>query len=108
MDANTKGLNGELKAFLMTFFLSASDSLFSPFVNAKKTKVFQLWHGIGAKAMKWEKLDKREVERFDRYTWLATSPAYIDILHDATRADKEKFIVTGYPRNDRNCNIKDI
>ena len=72
----------------------------SPFVNAKKTKVFQLWHGIGAKAMKWEKLDPREVERFNQYTWLATSPAYIDILHDATRADKEKFVITGYPRND--------
>lgn len=82
-------------------FMTANDmDDISPFVNAKKTKVFQLWHGIGAKAMKWEKLDKGEVERFNRYTWLATSPAYIDILHDATRADKEKFIVTGYPRND--------
>ena len=34
VDANTKGLNGELKEFLTVFFLSASFSLPSPLVNA--------------------------------------------------------------------------
>ena len=34
VDANTKGLNGELNAFLTVFFLSTSLSLPSPFVKA--------------------------------------------------------------------------
>lgn len=95
-------IRGILSALMAeaAFMTSSDTDDISPFVNAKKTKVIQLWHGVGAKAMRWQNLDPKEVARFNSYTWMATSDAYIDVLHAATGAAKEKFIVTGYPRND--------
>lgn len=96
---SVRGILAALRAEA-AFITSNEPSDISPFVSRKKTKVIQLWHGIGGKAMRWQSLDDATLKRFASYTWMATSEAYIDIMHDATAAPKENFIITGYPRND--------
>ena len=72
----------------------------SPLINRNHTKVIELWHGVGAKAMKPESLSKAGRDRYGSYYWIATSEKYIDVLHEATGTPKSKFLITGYPRND--------
>lgn len=79
----------------------------SPLINRNHTKVIELWHGIGAKAMKPESLSKAGRDRYNSYFWIATSEKYIDILHDATGVSKSRFLITGYPRNDSFVNKVD-
>ena len=78
----------------------------SPIINKNKTKVIQLWHGIAGKAASW-KDDKgndlwseKVAKRFQAYYWMASSDKYIDVLSGITTAPRERFYVTGYPRND--------
>ena len=73
----------------------------------KKTKIIQLWHGMGAKSMKWKKasgavaIEKREEQaRFASYYWISTSDLYTNTLHDLLGVPQERFVITGYPRND--------
>lgn len=78
----------------------------SPVINREKTKVIQLWHGIAGKAASWKdangnNLWSEEVgRRFRSYYWMATSEKYIEVLSGITTVPKERFFITGYPRND--------
>ena len=78
----------------------------SVFLN-RKTKIIQLWHGMGSKAMKWKLKNgkistdvKRAQKRYSRQYWISTSELYTNTLHDLLGVPKERFVITGYPRND--------
>lgn len=101
-------LSGMIAAATAEVAFITSDELFdiSPLVNRNRTKVIELWHGIAGKAARWK--DKNgvlafsgaELKRYSSYYWTASSEKYIDVMNEATSAPKERFIVTGYPRND--------
>lgn len=76
-------------------------------LNIKKTKVIQLWHGMGSKSMKWKSPDgqvsieeQKNRERFSSYYWVSTSQLYTNTISDLLGVPKDRFVVTGYPRND--------
>ncbi len=73
----------------------------------KKTKIIQLWHGMGSKAMKWKTKDgkistesKKAQKKFSRQYWISTSNLYTNIISELLGVPKERFVITGYPRND--------
>ena len=77
------------------------------FLNSKRTKVIQLWHGMGAKAMKWKDKDgnvniekKKIIEIMSSYHWISTSELYTNVFNDLLCIPKDRFVITGYPRND--------
>ena len=79
----------------------------SYFLDTKRTKVIQLWHGMGAKAMKWKGNDgaisireKNNMQRLSSYYWISTSELYTNIISELLGVPKERFVITGYPRND--------
>lgn len=75
----------------------------SPLLNHRKTVSFQLWHGIGVKALNWKSgsyKQKKTVKRFEPYYWCATSELYVDVITDLMQVKRERFGMTGYPRND--------
>ena len=76
-------------------------------LNKKRTKEIQLWHGMGSKAMKWKAQDgslitgdKATVDRMSSYYWISTSELYTNTLSELLGVPKERFTITGYPRND--------
>ncbi len=78
----------------------------SHFLN-RKTKIIQLWHGMGSKAMKWKTKDgkistesKKAQKKFSRQYWISTSNLYTNIISELLGVPKERFVITGYPRND--------
>lgn len=76
----------------------------SPLLNKKVTRCIQLWHGMGMKSMKWKTVDGKEKDRdFERYQgwdWMSCSQLYTDTIAQLLRVPKERFFLTGYPRND--------
>lgn len=73
----------------------------------RKTTLIQLWHGMGAKAMKWKAENgkvmadsERSREKFSNQYWTSTSELYTNIINELLGVPKEKFVITGYPRND--------
>lgn len=69
----------------------------------KKTKIIQLWHGMGAKALNWKLSEKTANDlRLARssWYWTSTSSLYTDINSYLLGVPKERFTITGYPRND--------
>lgn len=79
----------------------------SDLLSYKKTKIIQLWHGMGFKTMTWKNKDGEishhtaaNVERFVSYYWMAPSKFYVDVVGDLLFASKGKTCITGYPRND--------
>ena len=79
----------------------------SQLINSKKTKVIQLWHGMGAKAVKWKTadginfmLDPTVVQERNRWYWMASCEKYIDVISEGMGVKEDRFIITGYPRND--------
>ena len=73
----------------------------------KKTKVIQLWHGMGAKAMKWNDKDpaaaearRKTVELYSSFYWISTSELYTNVFNELLGVPKDRFVITGYPRND--------
>lgn len=78
----------------------------SPFINREKTKVIQLWHGIAGKAANWKdekgkpKFDEERRKILSSSYWMATSEKYIDIFTEFSGAPRDRFYISGYPRND--------
>lgn len=100
-----KGMWAVLRAGVA--FETEGESDISGFLNLKKTKVIQLWHGMGTKAMKWKEKDggltiehKRNREKFNSYYWISTSDLYTKTISELFGVPKERFVLTGYPRND--------
>lgn len=86
-------------------FVTYSVQDVNPIINPKKTTVFDLWHGLGVKDTKWVDENgnppKAEDYLFMReYRWFGTSPYFTDTLSAEYFVDKEKFYITGFPRND--------
>lgn len=87
-------------------FETSSEADISPFLDIKKTQVIQLWHGIGPKASKWKNekgemlFSQKRAARFQSYYWMATSDYYVDMFSKVMWTPKDRFYVTGYPRND--------
>ena len=86
-------------------FVTCSTHDISPFINSKKTQVFNLWHGLGVKDVKW--VDKngnlpsaKTMAYMQEYIWFGTSQYFTETLSMQYFADKSKFYVTGFPRND--------
>lgn len=76
-------------------------------LDTKRTKEIQLWHGMGAKAMKWKSndgnlitADKSTVDRMSSYYWISTSELYTNTFNELLGVPKDRFVITGYPRND--------
>jgi CDP-glycerol glycerophosphotransferase (TagB/SpsB family) len=68
-------------------------------------KIVQLWHGMGAKAMRWKNKNGEigtdsDKERFNSYYWMSTSELYSKTIGELLQVDPSRFIITGYPRND--------
>ena len=81
----------------------------------RKTTLIQLWHGMGAKAMKWKnKNSNTTADCFTNQCWISTSELYTNIINELLGVPKEKFFITGYPRNDAlveapyNQNMEDL
>ncbi len=79
----------------------------APYFSYEQTQVFQLWHGMGVKAMHWKNKDgkismisQQEKDRFNSYYWLSTSELYSKTIGELLQVDPSRFIITGYPRND--------
>lgn len=78
----------------------------SPFVSMKKSKVIQLWHGIGGKSVKWKDedghllFDEKSRKIMNSYYWMASSEKYIDTFTEVFGVARDRFTITGYPRND--------
>lgn len=78
----------------------------SPFVNREKSKVIQLWHGIAGKAAGWKDengnpmYDKESQRIMSSFWWMGTSQKYIDVFSHYYGIPRERFYLTGYPRND--------
>lgn len=73
----------------------------------KKTKIIQLWHGMGAKAMKWKATNGKIMadsvksqKNFSKQYWISTSDLYTNTISELLGVPKERFVITGYPRND--------
>lgn len=88
-------------------FETEGDNDISLFLNIKRTKVIQLWHGMGSKAMKWKDSDgkitieeKKSRDRLASYYWISTSELYTKTISELLGVPKERFVITGYPRND--------
>jgi len=103
--SSIKGLWATLRAEFA--FETEGDYDISPILNNKKTKVVQLWHGMGSKSMKWKSRDgiidtERKVarDRFSSYYWISTSQLYTNTISNLLGVPKNRFIITGYPRND--------
>ena len=100
-----------LKGFWYTIrgkvaFCTEGEKDVSIFLN-RKTKIIQLWHGMGSKAMKWKTKDgkistesKKAQKKFSRQYWISTSELYTNIISELLGVPKERFVITGYPRND--------
>ena len=105
MRFSLQGIMYSLRAGV-AFIISSELSDISPFINRKRTKTIQLWHGLGPKLEKW-KTDKgdlllsgKSLKRHSEYYWMATSEKYIDVFHDLHSVPRNRFYITGYPRND--------
>ncbi len=102
---SVKGIMTALRAEA-AFITSDEINDISPFMNRNKTMVIQLWHGFAGKAARWKDdkgavlFSERELKRFSAYYWTASSEKYIDVMNEATSAPKDRFVITGYPRND--------
>lgn len=88
-------------------FETEGEGDFSDWLSYKKTKIIQLWHGMGAKAMRWKNKDgvishatESDINRFKSYYWMAPSQLYVDLFTELMSSPKEHFCITGYPRND--------
>lgn len=85
-------------------FETEGDGDVSSFMNG--TTIIQLFHGIGAKALKWVNDDGTPLysdefmEPYKRSYWMATSELYIETFHKMLGIPMNHFFVTGYPRND--------
>lgn len=105
MRFSVKGLFAALRAEA-AFIISGEKSEISPLVNPKRTKVIQLWHGVGPKAHNW--IDKngntrysgKNIARLSSYYWMAASEKNIEDFNVSMGIPKERFYITGYPRND--------
>ena len=87
-------------------FCTEGEKDISTFLN-KKTKIIQLWHGMGSKAMKWKTKDgkistesKKAQKRFSSQYWISTSELYTNTISDLLGVPRQRFVITGYPRND--------
>lgn len=106
MRFSAKGILSAIRAEA-AFITSDEVNDISPFASRKRTRVISLWHGIAAKGFNWT-LDKYEnkartekaFQRFREYYWAASSDEYIRAFGNALKIPKERFVVTGYPRND--------
>ncbi len=79
----------------------------SRFLPYNGTRIIQLWHGMGSKAMKWKSTDgvvaieeQKVRERYSAYHWVSTSELYTNTISSLLGVPKERFVITGYPRND--------
>lgn len=79
----------------------------SYFLNSKKTTVVQLWHGMGAKALQWKSKngkktfeDQKRRKEVSSYYWISTSELYTKVNSKLQGVPVERFVITGYPRND--------
>ena len=86
-------------------FVTYSTQDVNPIIDPNKTTVFELWHGLGVKDTKWVDKDGNPPKAEDfldmrEYRWFGTSPYFTDTLSAEYFADKDKFYITGFPRND--------
>ena len=83
----------------------------SPFLNNNKTITIQLWHGFPIKALKWKKENgKRKMtpaKKMNKYHWISCSPQYTTIMSEILGILPERFVSTGFPRNDTFVNRKE-
>jgi CDP-glycerol glycerophosphotransferase (TagB/SpsB family) len=86
-------------------FVTYSTQDVNSIIDPKKTMVFDLWHGLGVKDTKWvdengEPPKAEDYAHMREYRWFGTSPYFTDTLSAEYFADKDKFYITGFPRND--------
>jgi len=100
-----KGIWASLRASMA--FETEGEQDISYLLNNKRTKVIQLWHGMGSKSMKWKSAngkitidDKKNRDRLSSYHWISTSELYTKTISDLLGVPEERFVITGYPRND--------
>lgn len=85
-------------------FETEGDGDVSSFLN--KTKIIQLWHGLGIKAFKWRNeeghlmFSPELVERHKQSFWMTTSELYNQVLNELLDVPYDHMCITGYPRND--------
>lgn len=97
-----KGIVAALRAEA-AFITSDESTDISHFINNKKTKVIQLYHGIsgkGANICSSENERKATQKRFNRYYWISTSTKYKEVFSNCYSINADRFYITGYPRND--------
>ena len=86
-------------------FVTYSTQDVNPVIDPEKTMVFDLWHGLGVKDTKWvdENGEPPKAEDYlfmKEYRWFGTSPYFTETLSAEYFAGKNKFYITGFPRND--------
>ena len=105
MRFSVKGLLASLRGEV-AFIISGEKSEISPLVNPNYTKVIQLWHGVGPKAHNWKdkndnkRFSGKDVVRLSSYYWMAASEKNVEDFNESIGVPKDRFYVTGYPRND--------
>lgn len=84
------------------------------YLNSKRTRVIQLWHGVAPKAMNWNKdtsvmtrAEKRVFNMHRESYWMTSSEQNSRTMHDLLDCIPEKMFATGYPRNDIFVNVKE-
>ncbi len=88
----------------VAFVTITEEADISPYLDYKKTKVIQLWHGFGAKQMKWDfgggSTIKNQGQRNNEYYWMSSSDYCTEVLSGNVGIGTERFYITGFPRND--------
>lgn len=97
-------------------FITADVSDLSMIIGGK-TEIFQLWHGMGMKAVGyksgWTKQqglgldnsDEEPLKKYSEWTWLCASEEAIQKYGSSFRIPREKFVITGEPKGDPFTNV---
>ncbi len=77
------------------------------FLDSKRTRVIQLWHGVAPKKMDWNKnmsimnkVQKKAYIMHRQSYWMTSSEQNSQTMHNLLDCIPEKMFATGYPRND--------
>lgn len=113
-EKSIQGIWYQLRSKFVFICQAHQDDLYAPCIGSK-TKVVNLWHGLPLKKIMYDVFGDRKIiknklgqlvgflspyeKRRNDYT-IATSLFTQKLLANAFRIEKEKVLITGFPRND--------